>query len=69
MPEEIFAAAGSALGARAAGRHVLAIYDTTHLSFTCRAGSGLGPGGPKTITYGGDHFKTMSQGWNLRQIV
>lgn len=45
MPEEIFAAAGSALGARAAGRHVLAIQDTTHLSFPRRAGSGLGPGG------------------------
>jgi hypothetical protein len=45
MPEEIFAAAGSALGARAAGRRVLAIQDTTHLSFPRRAGSGLGPGG------------------------
>jgi hypothetical protein len=45
MPEEIFAAAGSALGARAAGRHVLAIQDTTHLSFPSHADSGLGPGG------------------------
>ena len=62
MPEEIFAAAGSALGARAAGRHVLEIQDATHLSFPRRAGSGLGPGGwsgyqrygpagPKTIAY------------------
>jgi len=45
MPEEIFAAAGLALGAWAAGRHVLAIQDTTHLSFTRRAGNGLGPSG------------------------
>lgn len=44
-PEEIFAAAGSALGGRAAGRHVLAIQDTTHLSFPRRAGGDLGPGG------------------------
>lgn len=43
--EEIFAAAGAALGDRAAGRHVLAIQDTTHLSFPRRAGGGLGPGG------------------------
>jgi hypothetical protein len=28
-----------------------------------------GPPGPKTIAYGWDHFKTMSQGWNLRQNV
>ncbi len=44
-PEEIFAAAGSATGERASGRHVLAIQDTTHLSFPRRAGGGLGPGG------------------------
>jgi len=45
MPEEIFAAAGAATGARAAGCHVLAIQDTTHLSFPRRAGGALGPGG------------------------
>lgn len=45
MAEEIFAAAGAAIGRRAAGRHVLAIQDTTHLSFPRRAGGGLGPGG------------------------
>ena len=39
---EIFAAAGVACGQRAAGRRVLAIQDTTHLSFPGRA---LGPGG------------------------
>ena len=33
------------MGAWAARRHVLAIQDTTHLSFTRRAGNGLGPGG------------------------
>lgn len=44
-PEEIFAAAGAASGDRASGRHVLAIQDTTHLSFPRRAGGGLGPGG------------------------
>jgi len=69
MPDETFAAAGSALAAREAGRHVLAIQDTTHLGFPRRTGSGLGPGGPKTIAYGWDQFKTMSQGWNLRQDV
>ncbi len=43
--EEIFAAAGSATGARAAGRrHVLAIQDTSHFSFP-RHGDALGPGG------------------------
>ena len=43
--EEIFAAAGAATGARAAGRdHVLAIQDTTHFSFP-RHGGALGPGG------------------------
>ena len=26
-----------------------------------------GPAGPKTIAYGWNQFKTMSQGWNLRQ--
>jgi Transposase DDE domain len=40
--EEVFASAGAACGARAAGRRVLAIQDTTHLSFPGRA---LGPGG------------------------
>ena len=44
-PQEIFAAAGAATGMRVAGRHVLAIQDTTHLSFPRRAGGGLGPGG------------------------
>ena len=43
MPEEIFAAAGSALGARAAGRHDLAIQDTTHLSFPRRASEVIAP--------------------------
>jgi len=43
MPEEIFAAAGSALGARAAERHVLAIQDTLHLSFPRRAGEVIAP--------------------------
>jgi hypothetical protein len=43
--EEVFAASGSAIGSRAAGRHVLAIQDTTHLSFPRRAGGTLGPGG------------------------
>jgi hypothetical protein len=28
-----------------------------------------GPAGPKTIACGWDQFKTMSQGWNLRQNV
>ena len=28
-----------------------------------------GPPGPKTIAHGWDQFKTMSQGWNLRQNV
>ena len=28
-----------------------------------------GPAGPKTIAYGWNQFKTMSQGWNLRQNV
>lgn len=45
MPEEVFAAAGAATGERAAGCHVLAIQDTTHLSFPRRAGGTLGPGG------------------------
>jgi hypothetical protein len=45
MPEEVFAAAGAATGARAAARHVLAIQDTTHLSFPRRSGGTLGPGG------------------------
>lgn len=45
MPEEVFAAAGAATGARAAGCHVLAIQDTTHLGFPRRAGGTLGPGG------------------------
>lgn len=40
--EEVFAAAGAACGAKAAGRRVLAIQDTTHLSFPDRP---LGPGG------------------------
>ncbi len=44
-PDEIFAAAGAATGARAADRHVLAIQDTTHLSFPRRSGGSLGPGG------------------------
>ena len=43
--EEVFKASGAAIGSRAAGRHVLAIQDTTHLSFPRRAGGGLGPGG------------------------
>jgi len=43
MPAEIFAAAGSALGARAAERHVLAIPDTTHLSFPRRASEVIAP--------------------------
>ena len=45
---EIFAAAGMATGDRAAGRRVLAIQDTTALSFPRRAGDKrdrLGPGG------------------------
>ena len=42
---EIFASAGMATGDRAAGRRVLAIQDTTALSFPRRAGGGLGPGG------------------------
>jgi hypothetical protein len=41
-PEEIFDAAGEACGVRAAGRRVIAIQDTTHLSFPGRP---LGPGG------------------------
>lgn len=45
MPEEVFQASGASIGRRAAGRHVLAIQDTTHLSFPRRAGGGLGPGG------------------------
>jgi len=45
MAEEVFAAAGAATGVRAAGRHVLAIQDTTHLSFPRRSGGSLGPGG------------------------
>lgn len=49
MPEEIFAAAGWELGRRAADRHVLAIQDTTHLSFPRRAGGTLGPGGSGTV--------------------
>jgi hypothetical protein len=40
--EEVFASAAAACRARAAGRRVLAIQDTTHLSFPGRA---LGPGG------------------------
>ena len=28
-----------------------------------------GPAGPKAIAYGWNQFKTMSQGWNLRQNV
>ena len=28
-----------------------------------------GPAGPKTIAYGWQQFKTMSQGWNLRKNV
>jgi hypothetical protein len=43
--EEIFAAAGMATGDRAVGRRVLAIQDTTALSFPRRAGGDLGPGG------------------------
>jgi hypothetical protein len=42
---EIFTAAGAATGQRAAGRCVLAIQDTTALSFPRRSGGGLGPGG------------------------
>jgi hypothetical protein len=49
MPEEVFAAAGAATGVRASGRHVLAIQDTTHLSFPRRAGGTLGPGGSGTV--------------------
>jgi hypothetical protein len=45
IPEEVFAAAGAATGERAAGCHVLAIQDTTHLSFPRRAGGTLGRGG------------------------
>lgn len=45
MPEEIFTASGVAVGDRAVGRHVLAIQDTTHLSFPRRSGGELGPGG------------------------
>jgi Transposase DDE domain len=41
-PQEIFAAAADDCGARAAGRRVIAIQDTTHLSFPGRP---LGPGG------------------------
>ena len=44
-PGQVFAAAGETIGRRAAGRHVLAIQDTTHLSFPRRAGGTLGPGG------------------------
>ena len=43
--EEIFTSAGMATGDRAAGRRVLAIQDTTALSFPRRAGGDLGPGG------------------------
>ena len=43
--QEIFASAGMATGDRAAGRRVLAIQDTTALSFARRAGGTLGPGG------------------------
>ena len=46
---EIFAAAGVATGKRAAGRRVLAIQDTTALSFPRRNGGGLGPGGDGTV--------------------
>jgi len=42
---EIFTAAGAVTGQRAAGRRVLAIQDTTALSFPRRSGGGLGPGG------------------------
>jgi hypothetical protein len=28
-----------------------------------------GPPGPKTMAYGWDQFKTMSQGWTLKQNV
>jgi len=28
-----------------------------------------GPAGPKTIAYGWNQYKTMSQGWNLGQNV
>ena len=49
MPDEVFAAAGAATGERAAGRHVLAIQDTTHLSFPRRRGGSLGPGGSGTV--------------------
>ena len=45
MAEEVFQASGAAIGRQASGRHVLAIQDTTHLSFPRRAGGGLGPGG------------------------
>ena len=41
---EIFAAAGAATGQRAAGKRVLAIQDTTTLSFPRRGGGGLGGG-------------------------
>ena len=43
--EEVFTAAGMATGDRAVGRRVLAIQDTTALSFPRRAGGDLGPGG------------------------
>ncbi len=48
-PEEVFAASGAALGERVAGRHVLAIQDTTHLSFPRRRGGTLGPGGSGAV--------------------
>ena len=47
--EQIFAAAGMATGVRACGRRVLAIQDTTALSFPRRTGGGLGPGGDGTV--------------------
>ena len=42
---EIFTAAGAETGKRSAGLSVLAIQDTTALSFPRRSGGGLGPGG------------------------
>lgn len=46
---EIFTACGAETGKRAAGKRVLAIQDTTALSFPRRAGGKLGPGGDGTV--------------------
>lgn len=49
--QEIFDAAGVATGKKAAGRHVLAIQDTTNINFPQRrsAPGGLGPGGDGAV--------------------